>query len=112
MSRAFADNKVIELDPTLARAYLRKVLRLEEYSTAKATPNDTKFKRMIAEFNLHIAGEEKDLAQQMPPTYFFILLFASILPQHIFINKVELSAFSGYPRQQGGWGVLRHVSTR
>nr|VDD43626.1 unnamed protein product [Brassica oleracea] len=56
MSRAFADNKVIELDPTLARAYLRKVLRLEEYSTAKATPNDTKFKRMIAEFNLHIAG--------------------------------------------------------
>ncbi|CAN7092085.1 unnamed protein product [Brassica rapa subsp. narinosa] len=41
MSRAFADNKVIELDPTLARAYLRKgyvnLLKLEEYSTAKAT---------------------------------------------------------------------------
>ncbi|WZZ24529.1 hypothetical protein YC2023_007930 [Brassica napus] len=59
MSRAFADNKVIELDPTLARAYLRKgyvnLLKLEEYSTAKATPNDTKFKRMIDAFNLHIA---------------------------------------------------------
>ncbi|KAJ4876267.1 Protein SGT1-like protein B [Raphanus sativus] len=79
-TEAVADaNKAIELEPTLAKAYLRKgtaCMKLEEYSTAKAAlekgasvaPNESKFNKMIDECNLHIAEEEKDLVQQMPPT--------------------------------------------
>ncbi|CAF2042867.1 unnamed protein product [Brassica rapa] len=77
-AEAVADaNKAIELEPTLAKAYLRKgtaCMKLEEYSTAKAAlekgasvaPNESKFNKMIDECNLHIAEEEKDLVQQMP----------------------------------------------
>uniref|UniRef100_A0A1J3CPL8 Protein SGT1-like protein B n=1 Tax=Noccaea caerulescens TaxID=107243 RepID=A0A1J3CPL8_NOCCA len=79
-TEAVADaNKAIELEPTLAKAYLRKgtaCMKLEEYSTAKAAlekgasvaPNESKFKKMLDECNLRIAEEEKDLAQQIPPT--------------------------------------------
>ncbi|KAF2570543.1 hypothetical protein F2Q70_00003397 [Brassica cretica] len=79
-TEAVADaNKAIELEPTLSKAYLRKgtaCMKLEEYSTAKAAlqkgasvaPNESKFNKLIDECNLHIAEEEKDLAQQMPPT--------------------------------------------
>lgn len=60
-------NKAIELEPTLAKAYLRKgtaCMKLEEYSTAKAAlekgasvaPNEPKFKKMIDECDLRIAG--------------------------------------------------------
>ncbi|KAF3568137.1 hypothetical protein DY000_02015277 [Brassica cretica] len=79
-TEAVADaNKAIELEPTLSKAYLRKgtaCMKLEEYSTAKAAlqkgasvaPNESKFNKLIDECNLHIAEEEKDLAQQMLPT--------------------------------------------
>ncbi|CDY63435.1 BnaCnng42110D [Brassica napus] len=50
---------------------------LEKYSTAKSAlekgasvaPNESKFKKMLDECNLLIAEEEKDLVQQMPPTF-------------------------------------------
>ncbi|KAL0687395.1 hypothetical protein Bca4012_087072 [Brassica carinata] len=49
-------------------AVAEEVLKLEEYSTTKATPNDTKFKRMIDAFNLHIAcvedSEDEDHTSQ------------------------------------------------
>ncbi|CAN6808835.1 unnamed protein product [Brassica oleracea] len=79
-AEAVADaNKAIELEPTLAKAYLRKgtaCMKLEEYATAKAAlekgasvaPNESKFEKMIDECNLLIAEEEKDLVQQVPPT--------------------------------------------
>ncbi|CAF2141651.1 unnamed protein product [Brassica napus] len=51
-------------------------MKLEKYSTTKSAlekgasvaPNESKFKKMLDEFNLLIA-EEKDLVQQMPPTF-------------------------------------------
>ncbi|XP_010469100.1 PREDICTED: protein SGT1 homolog B-like, partial [Camelina sativa] len=72
-------NKAIALEPTLAKAYLRKgtaCMKLEEYSTAKAAlekgasvaPNDSKFKKMIDECDLRIAEEEKELVQPVPPS--------------------------------------------
>ncbi|KAH0890452.1 hypothetical protein HID58_052881 [Brassica napus] len=66
-AEAVADaNKAIELEPTLAKAYLRKgtaCMKLEEYATAKAAlekgasvaPNESKFEKMIDECNLLIA---------------------------------------------------------
>ncbi|CAH8305845.1 unnamed protein product [Eruca vesicaria subsp. sativa] len=80
IAEAVADaNKAIELEPTLAKAYLRKgtaCMKLEEYRTAKAAlekgasvaPNESEFKKMLDDCNLLIAEEEKDLVQQMPHT--------------------------------------------
>ncbi|WZZ14538.1 hypothetical protein YC2023_107627 [Brassica napus] len=76
-AEAVADaNKAIELEPTLAKAYLRKgtaCMKLEEYSTAKAAlekgasvaPNESKFNKMIDECNLHIA--EMPSSSTTPP---------------------------------------------
>ncbi|KAF2533977.1 hypothetical protein F2Q70_00029313 [Brassica cretica] len=47
--------QIFTSSPHRGRPCHKAILKLEEYSTAKATPNDTNFKRMIDEFNLRIA---------------------------------------------------------
>ncbi|KAJ4846409.1 Cochaperone protein [Turnera subulata] len=72
-------NRAIELDPTLARAYLRKgtaCLKLEEYQTAKAaleagaalSPGDSKFTNLIKECEELIAEETGGLSKQTEET--------------------------------------------
>uniref|UniRef100_A0A7N0U5W3 Uncharacterized protein n=1 Tax=Kalanchoe fedtschenkoi TaxID=63787 RepID=A0A7N0U5W3_KALFE len=68
LTDAVADtNKAIELDPEMAKAYLRKgtaCFKLEEYQTAKAAletgavlaPGDSRFTNLIKECELKIAG--------------------------------------------------------
>nr|VDD24535.1 unnamed protein product [Brassica oleracea] len=65
---------ISQFNDTLMMIYLNL---LEKYSTAKSAlekgtfvaPNESKFKLMLDECNLFIAEEEKDLVQQMPPTF-------------------------------------------
>ncbi|KAK9277180.1 hypothetical protein L1049_006719 [Liquidambar formosana] len=78
-TEAVADaNKAIELDPAMAKAYLRKgtaCIKLEEYYTAKAaleigaslTQNDTRFTKLIKECDEHIAEETGDLTGTLVP---------------------------------------------
>ncbi|KAL3365730.1 hypothetical protein AABB24_010730 [Solanum stoloniferum] len=72
-TEAVADaNKAIELDPSMAKACMRKGLacmKLEEYQTAKATletgaslaPGESRFTRLIKECDEHIAKEAEKL---------------------------------------------------
>ncbi|KAL9225364.1 hypothetical protein vseg_001299 [Gypsophila vaccaria] len=67
-NEAVADaNRAIRLDPSMAKAYLRKgtaCLKLEEYQTAKTAllvgaalaPDDSRFMKLINECDSHIAG--------------------------------------------------------
>ncbi|XP_059642648.1 protein SGT1 homolog isoform X2 [Cornus florida] len=73
-------NKAIELDPSMAKAYLRKgtaCLSLEEYHTAKAAletgvslaQNDSRFTKLIKECDQRIAGRgTRPLTSNIPPT--------------------------------------------
>ncbi|PIA49154.1 hypothetical protein AQUCO_01300188v1 [Aquilegia coerulea] len=73
---AVADaNKAIELDSSMAKAYLRKgtaCLKLEEFQTAKAAleagaslaPGDARFSNLIKECDERIAAETADLPKQ------------------------------------------------
>lgn len=78
-TEAVADaNKAIELDPSMAKAYLRKgsaFLKLEEYCSAKATfekgsslANDERFSRLIKECDECIAEENRDLGSSVSDT--------------------------------------------
>ncbi|XP_045814032.1 protein SGT1 homolog B-like [Trifolium pratense] len=72
-------NKAILLNPTLAKAYLRKgtaCFNLEEYHTAKVAlekgasfaPNDSRFTNLIQQCQRYIDAEESDsLAGNLPP---------------------------------------------
>ncbi|OVA16946.1 CS domain [Macleaya cordata] len=75
-AEAVADsNRAIELDPSMAKAYLRKgtaCINLEEYQTAKAaleagaslSPGDSRFTNLIKECDEGIAEETGHLSQQ------------------------------------------------
>ncbi|KAK4489597.1 hypothetical protein RD792_005409 [Penstemon davidsonii] len=74
---AVADaNKAIELDPSMAKAYLRKgmaCIKLEEYQTAKTAletgaplaPADSRFNKLIKECDERIAEEDEELHAQL-----------------------------------------------
>lgn len=68
-------NKAIELDPSMAKAYLRKgvaCIKLEEFQTAKTAletgaflaPEDSRFINLIKECNEHIAEEAGEVLKQ------------------------------------------------
>ncbi|KAF3448626.1 hypothetical protein FNV43_RR09339 [Rhamnella rubrinervis] len=83
-TEAVADaNRAIELDPSMAKAYLRKgiaCLKLEEYITSKSAlelgtslaQNDSRFTKLIGECDQHIAEEtnveNKPLKSNEQPT--------------------------------------------
>ncbi|KAK7253063.1 hypothetical protein RIF29_37467 [Crotalaria pallida] len=69
-------NKAIQLDSSLAKAYLRKgtaCIKLEEYHTAKLAlqsgaslaPNDSRFTKLIEECDHHIAEESNGLTSTL-----------------------------------------------
>ncbi|KAI3471175.1 hypothetical protein Pfo_027838 [Paulownia fortunei] len=76
-TEAVADaNKAIELDPAIAKAYLRKgmaCIKLEEYQTAKTAleigaslaPGDSRFTNLIKECDERIAEEAEELPKQL-----------------------------------------------
>ncbi|KAI3458083.1 hypothetical protein Pfo_014746 [Paulownia fortunei] len=76
-TEAVADaNKAIELDPAMAKAYLRKgmaCIRLEEYQTAKTAlengaslaPGDSRFTNLIKECDERIAEEAAEPPKQL-----------------------------------------------
>ncbi|OAY82117.1 Protein SGT [Ananas comosus] len=78
-TEAVADaNRVIQLDPSMVKAYLRKgigCMKLEEYQTAKTAleagaalaPGDLRFTRLIKECDERIAEENSDLPKRSMP---------------------------------------------
>ncbi|MED6156479.1 Cochaperone protein [Stylosanthes scabra] len=72
-------NKAIQLNPSLAKAYLRKgtaCIKLEEYHTAKVAlqtgasfaPDDSRFTKLIQDCDRYIAEESNDFASTLLPT--------------------------------------------
>uniref|UniRef100_A0A7N0U4Z5 SGT1 n=1 Tax=Kalanchoe fedtschenkoi TaxID=63787 RepID=A0A7N0U4Z5_KALFE len=112
LTDAVADtNKAIELDPEMAKAYLRKgtaCFKLEEYQTAKAAletgavlaPGDSRFTNLIKECELKIAEVIVEIfAKRVPPNSIKVDFGEQILSVRIDIPEEE--AYHFQPRLFG-----------
>ncbi|KAK6121866.1 hypothetical protein DH2020_044381 [Rehmannia glutinosa] len=109
-TEAVADaNKAIELDPKIAKAYLRKgmaCIKLEEYQTAKTAleigaslaPGDSRFTNLIKECDERIAEEAEEPPKQLADKAPSIVAPPNDLPPAIDLSSQGTTVSSSKPK--------------